>query len=187
MSAHQHVDDPARIHVRGVERGLDLHLDAEAACHAREHRIRLPPPVRHRLQQRGDEAQGRAAPEIREPEHVEGHEPAARAPDLLPELPDEMGLADAGLPDEHAPLRTVGRRPRLALQLGDDLRGEPLVRTAGRRRVDPDAVERAHPVEIDPAQGVEGIAHDWIQMMWKGSPAGLKPPRARRDRAIWDR
>ena len=98
----QQVDDPARIHVGRVERRLDLRLDLEPAGDPGQDRVGLPAPVRHGLQQGGEVAERRAAPEIREPEHVEQHEPAARIPDLAPELADEVGLTDAGLAHEHA-------------------------------------------------------------------------------------
>ena len=167
------VDDPAGIDVRGVEGGLDLHLDAEAARDPRQDRIRLPPSVRHGLQQGGHEAQGGAAPEIGQAEDVEGHEPRPRAPGLPADLPDQVGLADAGRADEDAAQRPVGGFAGLGVEVGGEAGHEPLVRAAGGGRIDPDAVEGPDPVEIDPAQGVEGIGHDWIQRMWKGSPAGL--------------
>ena len=170
---HQQVDDPAGIDVRGVERRLDLGLHLEAPGDAGQHRVGLAPPIRHRLQQGGDETQGGVAPEIGEAEHVQGHEPAAAAPDLPPELADQVGLADPRGPDQNPPQDPVGRRLRLGVEVGDDRGHQGLVGPAGRLRVDPDAVEGAHPVEIDPPQGVEGIGHDWIQMRWNGSPAGL--------------
>ncbi|WP_288588034.1 hypothetical protein, partial [uncultured Methylobacterium sp.] len=172
QGAHQEVDDPAGIDVGGVERLLDLRLDPEPAGDAGQHRVGLAPPVGHRLHQGGEVAQRRAAPEIGQTEHVEEHEPAARGPDRAADLPDEVRLADAGLADEH-PAARARSRP-LRVQGGDEARHQGLVGRARRLGVEPDAVEGADPVEVDAAQGVEGVAHAWIQISWKGSPAGAK-------------
>lgn len=177
IDAHQRpdkeIDDPARLDVGRVERLLDLPLDVEAAGDPRQNRVRLAPPVRHRLEQGGDEAQRRAAPEIGEPKHVEQHEPAARVPDLPAQLPDQVGLAYARRADEGAAERAAAGIARPAVQLLYKSRHDGVVRSACRLNIEPDAIESAHPVEIDPAQGVEGLVHDWIQRRWKGSPAGL--------------
>lgn len=53
---HEHINDPPRVHVRGVEGRLDLLLHTEASRHPGQHRIRLAAAVGHGLQQGGDEA-----------------------------------------------------------------------------------------------------------------------------------